>query len=101
MFDRAEAWADLVRFARDPGPGPTLALVSGQRRQGKTFLLEAVSRATDGFYFDGQAAAEAESCGAWPSGSPSTPAWPGRRTGSVGTRRPRRCSRWATSGRRR
>ncbi|MCE4947870.1 ATP-binding protein [Streptomyces albulus] len=61
MFDRAEAWADLVRFARDPGPGPTLALVSGQRRQGKTFLLEAVSRATDGFYFDGQAAAEAES----------------------------------------
>ncbi|MFE3652975.1 ATP-binding protein [Streptomyces sp. NPDC059152] len=61
MFDRADEWTDLVGFACEPSPGPTLALVSGQRRQGKTFLLEAVSQATGGFYFDGQAAAEAES----------------------------------------
>ncbi|MFF2809074.1 ATP-binding protein [Streptomyces sp. NPDC058000] len=61
MFDRADEWTDLVGFACEPSPGATLALVSGQRRQGKTFLLEAVSQATDGFYFDGQAAAEAES----------------------------------------
>ncbi|MFD5393244.1 ATP-binding protein [Streptomyces sp. NPDC127097] len=53
-------WADLVDFACDPRPGATLGLVSGQRRQGKTFLLEAVARAADGFYFDGHAAAEAE-----------------------------------------
>ncbi|MFI1197915.1 ATP-binding protein [Streptomyces sp. NPDC020883] len=61
IFDRTDEWTDLVGFARDPRPGATLALVSGQRRQGKTFLLEAVSQATGGFYFDGQAAAEAES----------------------------------------
>ncbi|KUL34837.1 GTP-binding protein [Streptomyces sp. NRRL F-4489] len=61
MFDRADEWAELAGFARDPRPGPALALVSGQRRQGKTFLLEAVAQATGGFYFDGQAAAEAES----------------------------------------
>ncbi|MEU4849162.1 AAA family ATPase [Streptomyces gilvosporeus] len=53
-------WADLVRFVCDPSPGATLGLVSGQRRQGKTFLLEAVAKAADGFYFDGHAAAEAE-----------------------------------------
>ncbi|MFE6684933.1 ATP-binding protein [Streptomyces sp. NPDC057743] len=61
IFDRAEEWTDLARFVCDSRPGATLALVSGQRRQGKTVLLEALSRATGGFYFDGQAAAEAES----------------------------------------
>ncbi|MFJ5676520.1 ATP-binding protein [Streptomyces sp. NPDC093097] len=61
IFDRAEEWTDLTTFVCDPRPGATLALVSGQRRQGKTVLLEAVGQATGGFYFDGQAAAEAES----------------------------------------
>ncbi|MGG7569314.1 AAA family ATPase [Streptomyces sirii] len=61
IFDRESEWAQLVEFACDPHPGATLGLVSGQRRHGKTFLLEALIRATGGFYFDGQAAAEAES----------------------------------------
>ncbi len=61
MFDREAEWADLVGFACDSRPGARLGLVSGQRRHGKTFLLEAVTQATDGFYFDGKAAAEAES----------------------------------------
>ncbi|MEK2477413.1 MULTISPECIES: AAA family ATPase [Streptomyces] len=83
IFDRADEWTDLVAFAQDPRPGPTLALVSGQRRQGKTFLLEAVSRATGGFYFDGQAAAEAESLRRFAerlaahTGAESVPHWHG------------------------
>ncbi|MEU9125004.1 hypothetical protein AB0C96_35050 [Streptomyces sp. NPDC048506] len=60
VFDRETEWADLMGFACDPCPGATLGLVSGQQRQGKTFLLEAVAKAVGGFYFDGQAAAEAE-----------------------------------------
>ncbi|MFI0790556.1 ATP-binding protein [Streptomyces lydicus] len=60
IFDREAEWADLVSFVCDPRPGATLGLVSGQRRQGKTLLLEAVAGASDGFYFDGHAAAEAE-----------------------------------------
>ncbi|GAU69747.1 hypothetical protein SSP35_14_00810 [Streptomyces sp. NBRC 110611] len=60
VFDRESEWADLVGFACDERPGATLGLVSGQRRQGKTFLLETVAQAVDGFYFDGQEAAEAE-----------------------------------------
>ncbi|MBM4796670.1 ArsR family transcriptional regulator [Streptomyces sioyaensis] len=60
LFDRDVEWADLVGFVCDPRPGATLGLVSGRRRQGKTFLLEAIAKAADGFYFDGHAAAEAE-----------------------------------------
>lgn len=61
MFDREAEWAELVRFARDPRPGPALGVVSGRRRQGKSFLLEALTRATGGFYFDAQETVEAES----------------------------------------
>ncbi|MEU9119974.1 ArsR family transcriptional regulator [Streptomyces sp. NPDC048506] len=60
VFNREAEWAALVGFVCDPSPGATLGLVSGQRRQGKTMLLEAVAKAADGFYFDGHAAAEAE-----------------------------------------
>ncbi|TJZ42209.1 ArsR family transcriptional regulator [Streptomyces piniterrae] len=61
MFDREAEWDDLLRFVCDTRRGATLGLVSGQRRYGKTYLLEAMVKATGGFYFDGQAAAEAES----------------------------------------
>ncbi|MEV0373801.1 ArsR family transcriptional regulator [Streptomyces sp. NPDC050636] len=61
MFDRETEWDRLLRFVCDTRPGATLGLVSGQRRHGKTYLLEAMTKATGGFYFDGQAAAEAES----------------------------------------
>jgi hypothetical protein len=39
MFDRDEEWAALSRFAADNRPRATLGVVSGRRRQGKTFLL--------------------------------------------------------------
>jgi AAA+ ATPase superfamily predicted ATPase len=51
MFDREREWRDLTAFATDPSPGATLGVVSGRRRQGKTFLLRALCQATGGFYF--------------------------------------------------
>lgn len=51
MFDREWEWSQLERFVGDDQPGATLGIVSGRRRQGKTFLLEAVTEVTDGFYF--------------------------------------------------
>ncbi|MEV5509710.1 AAA family ATPase [Streptomyces orinoci] len=61
MFDRETEWDALVRFTGDPAPGPALGVVSGRRRQGKSFLLEALTRATGGFYYDVQEMVEAES----------------------------------------
>lgn len=61
MFDRDYEWSELSRFVRYPGPEATLGVVSGRRRQGKTFLLDAVCRATGGFYFAATEATEAES----------------------------------------
>ncbi|MCC9309549.1 ATP-binding protein [Kitasatospora sp. RB6PN24] len=60
LFDREAEWRALVDFACDPRPGPSLGLVTGPRRQGKSFLLQALTRATGGFYFGAQEAAEAE-----------------------------------------
>jgi AAA+ ATPase superfamily predicted ATPase len=51
MFDRDWEWAQLSRFVTSQTPGATLGVVSGRRRQGKTFLLEAVCEVTGGFYF--------------------------------------------------
>lgn len=51
MFDRTWEWAQLTRFVTDQEPGASLGVVSGRRRQGKTFLLEAVCEATGGFYY--------------------------------------------------
>jgi hypothetical protein len=45
MFDREAEWEALVAFACDPQPGPTLGVVRGRRRQGKTYLLEALAKA--------------------------------------------------------
>ncbi|WTX00907.1 ATP-binding protein (plasmid) [Streptomycetaceae bacterium NBC_01309] len=61
MFDRDYEWAELVRFATYTGPEPTLGVVSGRRRQGKTFLLDALCRQAGGFYFAATEATEAES----------------------------------------
>ncbi|MGA5704048.1 AAA family ATPase [Peterkaempfera bronchialis] len=61
IFDRDAAWAQLSAFAADPRPGPTLGVVAGRSRQGKTLLLEALTRAAGGFYFAAQEAAETES----------------------------------------
>jgi AAA+ ATPase superfamily predicted ATPase len=61
MFDRDFEWAQLSLFTSDPGPGATLGVVSGRRRQGKTFLLRALSQATGGFYFAAEEATDGES----------------------------------------
>lgn len=51
VFDRDREWAGLTRFAGNPHRGALLGVVSGRRRQGKSFLLEALSTATGGVYF--------------------------------------------------
>lgn len=61
MFDRAFEWGALERFATNPARGATLGVVSGRRRQGKTFLLRALCQATGGFYFAADEATDAES----------------------------------------
>lgn len=61
MFDRDHEWSALAGFASDPRPGATLGVVSGRRRQGKTFLLRALCRAAGGFYFAADEAADGES----------------------------------------
>lgn len=61
MFDREWEWDQLVGFATDTTPGATLGVVSGRRRQGKSYLLEALSGATGGAYFAATEATEAES----------------------------------------
>ena len=58
MFDRDFEWSALTAFAADPTPGAQLGVISGRRRQGKTFLLRALCQTTGGFYLT---ADEAES----------------------------------------
>jgi len=61
IFDRDFEWSALTRFIADEQPGATLGVLSGRRRQGKTFLLDAVCRAAGGFYFGATEATDAES----------------------------------------
>ena len=61
MFDRDVEWMELAAFASDMRPGATLGVVSGRRRQGKTFLLRALCEATGGFYFAAEEATDGES----------------------------------------
>ncbi|MDT3397151.1 ATP-binding protein [Streptomyces sp. B1866] len=60
MFDREFQWAELARFVRYPGREATLGVVSGRRRQGKTFLLDALTRASGGFMFTATETTEAD-----------------------------------------
>jgi uncharacterized protein len=61
MFDRDVEWMELAAFAGDERPGATLGVISGRRRQGKTFLLRALCEATGGFYFAADEATDGES----------------------------------------
>lgn len=61
IFDRDREWAGLLAFAADPSPGATLGVVSGRRRQGKSFLLQEMAQQTGGLYFAATEATEAES----------------------------------------
>ena len=61
MFDRDVEWTELAAFAGDQRPGASLGVVSGRRRQGKTFLLRALCEVTGGFYFAADEATDGES----------------------------------------
>ena len=61
IFDRTQEWAGLDAFAANPYPGAMLGVVSGRRRQGKSFLLEALTTATGGLYFPAVEATDAVS----------------------------------------
>ena len=51
VFDRDREWDGLMRFATTPQPEVRLGIVSGRRRQGKTYLLDAVASAVGGFFY--------------------------------------------------
>lgn len=51
VFDRTAEWGALSAFATGRAGANRLGVVSGRRRQGKTFLLDALARAANGFYF--------------------------------------------------
>src|SRR5580658_1688252 len=51
LFDREAEWKGLVSFATDARPGATLGVVSGRRRQGKSYLLQGLATALRGIYF--------------------------------------------------
>ncbi|GAB3275954.1 ATP-binding protein [Actinocorallia lasiicapitis] len=61
VFDREFEWRHLAAFAERTADRPQLAVVSGRRRMGKTFLLEGLARETGGFYFGATEATETES----------------------------------------
>ncbi len=66
IFDRVLEWQGLVSFAAGtpsagPAGGALLGVVSGRRRQGKSFLLQALAEETGGMYFAATEATEAES----------------------------------------
>ncbi len=50
LFDREQEWADLADFVSDDSPGLALGIVYGRRRQGKSYLLRAACKSTDGLY---------------------------------------------------
>jgi uncharacterized protein len=51
LFDRDAEWDGLLAFASDARAGATLGVVSGRRRQGKSYLLQALATALNGIYF--------------------------------------------------
>ena len=76
IFDRNQEWAGLDAFAANPYPGAMLGVVSGRRRQGKSFLLEALTTATGGLYFPAVEATEAVSLRAFTSAAgPALNCW--------------------------
>jgi AAA+ ATPase superfamily predicted ATPase len=61
IFDREGEWRNLAAFASPAVGRPQLGVVSGRRRQGKTFLVEALARESGGCYFGATQATESES----------------------------------------
>jgi uncharacterized protein len=61
MFDRDFEWTELTRFAGNTTPRATLGIISGRRRQGKTFLVDALTTQANGFMFTAAETTEADS----------------------------------------
>ena len=61
IFARDQEWEHLSRFAEMATDYPRLGVVSGRRRLGKTYLLEALAEQTGGLYFGATEATETES----------------------------------------
>jgi hypothetical protein len=61
VFNRTREWRGLVDFASHGHRGATLGVVSGRRRQGKSYLLQALTQQMGGLYFGSTEAVEAES----------------------------------------
>lgn len=65
IFGRSREWQGLVSFGTRPTEvtqgGASLGVVSGRRRQGKSYLLQAATEAGGGMYFAATEATEAES----------------------------------------
>jgi AAA+ ATPase superfamily predicted ATPase len=61
IFDRVREWDALVRFTISDSPDVRLGIVSGRRRQGKTYLLDAAATAFGGFYFAAADSTETDS----------------------------------------
>lgn len=61
IVDRDLEWQRLTAFAGPTTAGLRLGVVSGRRRQGKTYLLEALARELGGFYYGATQATEVES----------------------------------------
>jgi hypothetical protein len=60
VFDREGELQGLAAFAADLTLHATLRVLSGRRRQGKNYLLQALARSTGGLYFE---ATEGSRCG--------------------------------------
>ncbi len=61
IFDRDVEWRHLAGFGSSAVGRPRLGVVSGRRRQGKTYLVEALARESGGCYFGATQATESES----------------------------------------
>jgi len=85
LFDRVTEWDDLVRFATEPSTSFRIGVVSGRRRQGKSFVLDAIAQRVGGIYYQAleeESAPALERLGAaiaadrgLPGGSLSFPDW--------------------------
>jgi AAA+ ATPase superfamily predicted ATPase len=60
VFERDREWEGLARFATSPSPDVRLGIVSGRRRQGKTYLLDALVDVVGGFFFAATETTETE-----------------------------------------
>jgi uncharacterized protein len=61
IFDRDFEWSALATFATSRSIRARLGIVSGRRRQGKTFLLRALAEAAGAFYFAAAETTKADS----------------------------------------